>query len=76
MSEILVCEVEVGEGLGPDGGARERCPFLIPDLEDSDYCGYYGKDIGEDRKRLGNCKVEAVVERAEAARRRNKEKGR
>ena len=50
------------------------CPYLIPGFGESDYCGYYGRDIGEARKRLVNCKIEAVVERANAARRRNKEK--
>ncbi len=51
------------------------CPFLIPGLGDPDYCGYYGKDIGEARKRLAECDIEAVVKATEEKRSRKSRKG-
>ena len=44
------------------------CPFLIQGLGDPDYCGYYGKDIGTERRRLQNCEIEAVIKATEEKR--------
>ena len=66
---ILFCEwIE-------EGGERAViCPFLIKGLGELDYCGYYGKDIGEARKRLEFCDIEAVVKATEEKRSRRVEK--
>lgn len=55
------CKVQIGPGFGGKEGELEVCPFLIPDLGGTDYCGYYGRDLRG--KRLGGCEVEAVLAR-------------
>ena len=49
-----ICEID-------QRGEMVVCPFLIPDLEAKDYCGYYGRDL--EGRRLGCCEVEEVLAR-------------
>jgi len=62
------------EWIEAETGRAVMCPFFILDLGTGHYCGYYGKDIGNDKKRLGGCDIEAVVKRSEELSRRVEKK--
>lgn len=55
-----------------EGGVDQVCPFYIPQIDGTDYCGYYGKDLIPGKVRLDFCGVEAVLE---ASRRQREGKG-
>ena len=67
-------KLEFCEWIEAETGRAVICPFFIPGLGESNYCGYYGKDIGDDKKRLESCDIEAVVKRSEELSRRVEKK--
>jgi len=54
-------KLEFCEWVEEEGERGVLCPFFIPGLGESHYCGYYGTDIGESKKRLAKCDIEAVI---------------
>ena len=54
-------KLEFCEWVEEEGERGVLCPFFIPGLGESHYCGYYGADIGESKRRLEKCNIDAVV---------------
>jgi len=58
-------KLEFCEWVEEEGARTVICPFFIPGLGESHYCGYYGTDIGESKRRLEKCDIDSIVKMTE-----------